>query len=413
MKIQVITGNKNLVTGDSITFSDYSSPMSPDNFDVNVIDLSYIDLWKSIGSTPGRIDNYNDLKFISKMISDSDRAGVVYVYPQDEDYKYDYSNNSYREKMRIKDLINNESFYQDYKACFPLGESIKSVVFEPTKTTIGKVEYTSAFRFDHVYVNIITESDNSNKVTTIKSEDGHIFTTLDICSSVEKLQNFLDAIFGEDDVSDVPDWVREYEFGNDSLLKASIESSNKKIDELQQIINDANNQLADNNKYKSILVNNGVPLVKVVFEILEKLLDCDLSEFVDESREDFRIEKDGIVFIGEIKGITSNVKNENISQLDVHYQSYLDEIENEPQNINAKAILIINPLRNKRLEEREPVNERQIKLANRNGSLIIETITLLKIYELYIDGLLSPEMCIQILTDKTGLLSINDFEEDK
>ena len=37
---------------------------------------------------------------------------------------------------------------------------------------------------------------------------------------------------------------------NDSTLKASIESSKKQIAELQQIIDDANNELDQNNKYK-------------------------------------------------------------------------------------------------------------------------------------------------------------------
>ena len=148
----------------------------------------------------------------------------------------------------------------------------------------------------------------------------------------------------------------------------------------------------------------------MVFDILEKLLDCDLSSFVDEKKEDFRIEKESLVFIGEIKGITSNVKNENISQLDVHYQSYLDEIEDEHKQKDVKAILIINPLRNKMLEERDPVNERQIELAKRNGSLIIETVTLLKMFELFTNGVLSSERCLKILEEKTGILSIDDLQ---
>ena len=44
-------------------------------------------------------------------------------------------------------------------------------------------------------------------------------------------------------------------------------------------------------------------------------------------KEDFNFEIDDKVFIGEIKGVTSNVKNANVSQLDTHVQNYIDEHE--------------------------------------------------------------------------------------
>ena len=410
MKIQIITGNNELNGSDNVTVSDYSNPISPDGFDVNVIDLSYVGLWKYNGNNAGKLDNNNDLKHISKMISDSNRSRTIYVYPQDAKYLYDHVNNCYRHNMRIKDLITSDSYHHDYTLCFPSFESTKIVVFESTVTTINNVEYTSAFRFDRVIDTIITKSEKSNKITTIKSEKGCIYTTLDICSSIEKVLNFVETIFGKETVSDIPDWVQHYEFGSDKELRQTINSSRQQISDLQKKIDNAEKELSNNNRYKSILVNNGDSLVEVVFDILEKLLDCDLSSFVDEKKEDFRIEKESLVFIGEIKGITSNVKNENISQLDVHYQSYLDEIEDEHKQKDVKAILIINPLRNKMLEERDPVNERQIELAKRNGSLIIETVTLLKMFELFTNGVLSSERCLKILEEKTGILSIDDLQ---
>lgn len=81
----------------------------------------------------------------------------------------------------------------------------------------------------------------------------------------------------------------------------------------------------------------------------------------------------------EIKGINSSVKSENISQLDVHYQGYIDE-NTEVDSDKVRAILIINHQRNKPIESREPVHTRQIELAKRNRSLIVETITLLKLF---------------------------------
>jgi len=145
--------------------------------------------------------------------------------------------------------------------------------------------------------------------------------------------------------------------------------------------------------------------------ILEIILECDLSQFIDEKREDFLIRIGKEVFIGEIKGVNTNIKNEYISQLDVHYHRYMDEIEDEPCEENVHALLIINPFRMKELKDREPVHESQIALAKRNNSLIIETKNLLKLLELFQKGILSSEDCINIFKSKTGLLSVDDFEK--
>ncbi|MBR3081581.1 MAG: hypothetical protein IKH06_01880 [Clostridiales bacterium] len=107
----------------------------------------------------------NDIIYIyAKMISDSSKSSVVYVFPQDEEYQYDYFHSSYRKSMRIKDLITSEVYPHEYTACFPVNESYKNVVFEPTKTTLEKLEYASAFRFDNVFEEVITKSDSSNKI---------------------------------------------------------------------------------------------------------------------------------------------------------------------------------------------------------------------------------------------------------
>ena len=409
MKIQIVTGNKNLNSNENITISDYASPMSPDSFEVNVIDLSFNGLWEFNGSTIGRLNEVNNLKSIACMINDSIKTKIVYVYPQDGYYRYFKSNHSFTKSLRIKDLITNVNSQQDYCECFPIYESHKDIVFEPTVTSVNGTEYSSSFRFTHIIDTVVTESDGSKKVTTIRSEKGRIFTTLDICCSVNSLMNFIEAIFKEESLSDVPDWVREFEFGSDKELKATIEASQKQISDLQMKIDNAEKELNDNNRIKSILASNGESLVEVVFEILEKVLDCDLSDFVDKSKEDFRVEKESIVFIGEIKGITSNVKNKNVSQLDVHYQSYLDELE-DGETKDVKAILIINHSRNRKIDERDPVNEQQIELAKRNGSLIIETITLLKLFEFYLNKKITSEECIKLFASKTGLLSTKDFE---
>lgn len=192
-------------------------------------------------------------------------------------------------------------------------------------------------------------------------------------------------------------------FDDNEQLK-TIEKNNEIIKDANDNISKAMDAINKNNRYKSILYTNGDELVEVVFEILEEMLGCDLSEFHDKKKEDFNFKIGEKIFIGEIKGVTPNVKKANVSQLDVHVQEFLDE--NETADENVVALLIINHQRNKPLENREVVMEEQIKLAERNGSLIVETITLLKLFERYLSNEKTREECIDILEDNKGLLSI-------
>ena len=132
-----------------------------------------------------------------------------------------------------------------------------------------------------------------------------------------------------------------------------------------------------------------------------------MSEFQDEKKEDFLIKLDGVTFIGEIKGITSNVKSEHVSQLDVHFQGYQDNLQENNCVENVKALLIINPFRNKRPIEREPINEIQENLAKRNGSLIITTDNLLKMYDAFINGVIDGDTIKREFISQTGILSMN------
>ena len=208
----------------------------------------------------------------------------------------------------------------------------------------------------------------------------------------------------------LPQWIRDYNFFNDEENKKLIEEKNSEIERAREIIEESNTILENNMKYKSILYTNGDELVTVVFDILEKILRYDFSSFVDEKKEDFLAKLENITFVGEIKGVTSNVKNEHISQLDVHYQRYCDKlIEENNKDEEVKALLIINPFRTKPIIERAEVHEIQVDLAIRNKSLIITTFTLLQVFEKYLKKELSNDRIIEVLQSKIGLLSIDDF----
>ena len=170
-------------------------------------------------------------------------------------------------------------------------------------------------------------------------------------------------------------------------------------------INKSKEKLNKNLYYKSVLTETGENLVEVVFEMLGKMLDFDLSEFVDVKREDFRIKLKDITFIGEIKGINTNVKSGNISQVENHCRIYEDEAVSANENI--KGLLVINTQRTKKLEEREAVHVNSIELAKKYGVLIITTDKLLTMFEKFLSEEITTEQVIGIFKTQTGLIELN------
>ena len=81
----------------------------------------------------------------------------------------------------------------------------------------------------------------------------------------------------------------------------------------------------------------------------------------------------------------------------------------EGKTENIKGILIINPLRNKAISERDEIHEKQIKLANLYGSLIITTETLLKLFNEFLEKRIDTNKIIDLLKSKIGLLTDSGF----
>lgn len=412
MRIQVISLNKKIPPNSSVAVcSLINSPRSLDEFDVNVIDLRTTDLWRYRGNSYSSINQINDFKSISNMILRKSSSKVLIVLPQNVNFLFRYSYDKYHESKPLKDMLG--TLHKEILiALFPSGMVCPTLQFENTRTTINSITYVADFYFD-TREHIITSSHLSKKATTVEIQHNSLYaTTLNVLQSEAELFGFLNYIFPSDDKETAPSWIKDFFFANDEEQMNVVTQCEAKIAAAKEEIENANAILKQNLQYKSILYTNGAELVQVVFKILEQLLSCNLSEFVDEGKEDFRIVKENCTFIGEIKGVTSNVKNEHISQVDLHYQSYLDKLNEEGKTEKVNQILIINPFRTKPLNERDPINEHQIKLAERNGCLIIETVTLLKMFEKFVLGQVSSERCIDIFSQTTGLLSEQLFCAD-
>ena len=86
--------------------------------------------------------------------------------------------------------------------------------------------------------------------------------------------------------------------------------------------------------------------------------------------------------------------------MDKHPELNLDRV---------KPILIINHQREKHPKNRDDINERQISLSEHYGVLIIETVSLLKVYEEYKLGNIDSEKIKNYLLHQKGLLNFEDL----
>ncbi|MBE7067239.1 MAG: hypothetical protein E7385_06775 [Ruminococcaceae bacterium] len=414
MNIQVISYNKEVKYGREHNYicSSLNKPSCFDEFDINIISLQTPNLWHNHKNNDTLIDAINDFHSLCVLINNIKKSKVIICFPQNYTFHYDYSGytEKYEQSKQIKDMI------PQLKEClnnlFPQ-TNYYNLIYENSTTICKNTEYTAAFYFNSVIDknSIITKCNGGEHTTTFFYNPSMIFTTLNL--ALANINDFLETTGLVKRNTAVPSWVKEIYFFDDEKQEEVINSAEAVIKKQEQMIKDAEEKIKENLYYKSILFETGEVLVSIVYNILEKILNYDMSCFVDEKKEDFRINKEQVTFIGEIKGINSNVKSENVSQLEVHCQSYIDELEEQGKKENVKGILIINPLRNKPLNERDQVHEKQIQLAQRYDSLIITTDVLLHIFENFLRKNFSTEEVVEIFKNKVGILTKEDFIFEK
>ena len=402
LKIQIISNKKTIKSNcNKIFYSAFGSPKTFDLFDINIIDLQDENLWENNSNHDRGINRSPDLKSLSKLIDSSHKSKTIILFPQNYTFKYYKSCGNYSFEYFLKDKI--ENIINILSTLLPQIEAY-DFIYENAFTLCGESAFMSAFCFSIVSDEALTSAIGSNKATTMQITDYCILTTLSLAGKDCKLEDFLEAIGLTEDMYEYPQWLVDFEKFDDKILNKTIKEQEAQIIDLQKSIKEAQDKLQKNLRLKSILTENGNNLVAVVFDILEDILCCDLSEFKDKKKEDFLIKLSDCTFIGEIKGINTNVKNANVSQLDVHYQNYLDDLADKNTKENLKALLIINPQRDKPINTRDEVHDEQITLAKRNGSLIIPTITLLSIYEKFLDKQITSEQIKELFLSQVGLI---------
>jgi len=379
------------IDNEKFHYNDFKNLDALDDFELNIFDLSHPNLWQNSADAITSINSNLDFKCIRIMISLSKVSKKLFILPQNLHFKYCYYGSSFNSARELKNMTND--------LCTSLLSLISpvvqfSLVFEKTKTMISDDIIASDFHFIDDFAVVVTSSKSSNKKTTILSLNNY-YTTLDInVLNQQMLLNYLEFIGLIHAVEECPKWVDSFIFNDDQKIREEIVHVDEELKKKSDVKSDLVNSLKKNQRIKSILYTNGGELVSGVIEILSDIFGDGKISSVDVKKEDFTLTLDQLIIISEVKGISSNVKNSNLSQLDNHLQSYLETQSSPEMKAKCKSILIINHQRQKDIFSREPINIEQIDIALRNGSLIIETIVLLKIYENYLQKKISSDEII-------------------
>lgn len=421
--IQVITGNAKsnrmfmeFKESNEYTLSDFKEPNVFDDFELNILDLSFRDLWKYDDINIKDINMSKDLKHYYRMIKNNRNTKILIILPQNISFKYylTYLDGPEKEYYKNEDLKNLTGFITQkiledvYNYNFILN-------FGENSINLNGLNIKADFYFDEKEIKEeqkILESDISNKLTTIKVEENIYFTTLDLMKSKEILEAFLEKtkiinIFNEEEE---PDWFNDIKILDDVNIENEISQIEEEITKLQKTKENKLIKLEENKEIKSVLYQTDKKLQKIAIKMLDEMLEYEDKEFIDEMEEDYRICKGENTFLIETKGLLRNVNGNDISKTDNHVQIYIDKLEKEGKDQDkekVKGIFIVANQRNRKIEERDKLPTRQIELAERDGILIIRTEQFLKLYEDFRNKKIKTQEIIELFKTQIGEFKYN------
>lgn len=393
-KIQIISDENRYFNLDfeNLALSTINRFSALEAFDYTLIDLNYNKLW-NYNKEQSKFEEDTNIKTLTDSIKENDK--IIIILPSNKEYKINDTLSSETKQIKNDTTIITK-FLNDY-----FGIEEITLAYGVNETIINDEEIGSDFYFQDISNFKILTKNIISKPTTIQRRN-YVLTTIQL-SYGEDIKNFINQIFNPS-VESIPDWFDEIEMFDDKEQKLQIKENEDKIKSLEEDITTAENKLKENNYYKSILYKQGKPLVKVVFKMLEEMLNCDLSKFKDVYKEDFLLEFDDVTFIGEIKGVNSNVKNRHLSQLDDHVSDREDYLKENNLEENIKPLLIENTFIETKPSEREEVDDATIEKAKEKyQSLIITSIPFLELYQSFKKGEITTEEIKNRFKDEIGL----------
>ena len=406
--IQIITKNaymyKDKFTNKEIVISNFSEYKSFDLYDINIINLTSNDLWESNSSKGEYLNDKSDLSTIKNAINTSNTK-VLIVFPQNHYFRYDYSIyskkfNKEQQLKSIKEKVNE--FITKY-----IYEPLPKFDYEKGITKIDGENYSSDFYFNEPEGMILCEK--SKKNNTMSLSDRVVITTLGIFETpvnkeIEKrLFIFLNKIGFLTKNETIPKWLENIPFYDDYIYREKINECIDEINKLNIVIEKNREKLNNNLKYKSILYSSGNSLSEQINKMLKEMFELN-DEFVDVYEEDFNFKAGGITFVVETKGLNNEVSGQNVSDAYNHLIIYEDNLEKNGIEEESKCLFFVANERFKEPKERNQIKERQITIAKRNKTLIIETTTFYKIFEDFIKEEVSVEEILEMFKQNTGLL---------
>ncbi|HEB72370.1 MAG TPA: hypothetical protein ENI77_07085 [Nitrospirae bacterium] len=193
---------------------------------------------------------------------------------------------------------------------------------------------------------------------------------------------------------DLPGWINEFEFSEESDSKAERDALSKKISEI-----DERAELLQ--KYKSILSLTGGDLVDSVATVFRKGFGIGVDP-LDELREDIKLLDDNKPFcLCEVKGTNKGVKRENINQADSHR-------ERSGFKAEFPSLLVMNIKNARSLNEKDQgIAIEQIRHAKTTNVLILRTLDLLELLRLYKNNKIMLTELKEMLTSNAGWLRVD------
>lgn len=414
MKIQLLQDSPNYIF-DQCDINTFSSPFSPDLYDLTIIDLSSRNIW-TCGESDSQLRYKNDFENIEKMLLNYPGKKYLFILPQDITYFYNYSER-YQKYISSFELKNNilgtkNLLHDSFKV---LDTAKYSLVYEPNLSLLGDEEIESRFVFKKNSCNGCISTVNNNYYSCIEISKNIFVTTLFV-NNQWVLGKILEEIFKDNEKECLPDWAEDYSFYNSASLKEKIKTNSEKQKSLIEELKKLNEQVCKNNHYKLVLTETGDKLVSVVFEMLEMMLEIDLKSFIDEHEADFIFDCLNWTLVGEIKGVSSNVRRDNISQTVYHKDRYISDCQDKNLAIDKTKILpilIINRERDIPINDRHNIDAELIEYARSNDVRVLDSQNLLKLFENFLLRNIAKEEVMQFILNKGkgGLLLYDDFEE--
>ncbi len=387
---------------ENFVVNNLSSPESFDDYDINIIDLSSKEIWRNDSAFANSINSYQDIKNISIMLHKIN-SKILVVLPQNLEYEYalNYINEKleYLHSLELKNCLSLVNMI--IEKLLNISYERNWLLYSRTKSLIANKEFSSDFVFRN-FGKIVTLSASKTLITTILT-GGITFTTLNL-QTEKDFQSMFEQLKWTTTEEVVPEWIKDVNFFNDNQLRQDELEKEEQLKKITLEMSTIKNKLNENLFYKSILYKTGESLVEVVNVMLKDMLNYNYENFVDEKEEDFLINYDDKYFIGEIKGVNSNITRSIVSQTATHRDLFLEKEGN--QDKKAFAIAIINRQKNKNLVERDFITEDVINLAKSNDVLIIPAEQFLKLYEMFKNNQITSSKIVDLLSSQKGVINL-------